>query len=124
LIGGYAVGFHGHVRATADMDVWVERSPENAARVVRALREFGFASANPSPEFFVQKRKVARMGVPPMRIEVLTSISGVEFAECYSRKCSAVIDGVDVQVIGLEDLRANKKASGRTKDLADFEELA
>lgn len=121
LIGGYAVGFHGYVRATADMDVWVDRTPQNAERVVHVLREFGFTSAD--PDFFLQERKVARMGNPPMRIELLTGISGVEFVDCYSRRCSAVIDGIKVEVIGLADLLVNKKSSGRTKDLADTEEL-
>lgn len=123
LIGGYAVSFYGYVRATADMDVWVERSSENAVRVVQSLKEFGFTSEGSSPEFFTQKRKVARMGIPPMRIEVLTSISGVDFAECYPRRCSVVIDGVNVDVISVNDLLVNKRASNRTKDLADVEEL-
>jgi len=123
LIGGYAVGYHGYPRTTADMDVWAAISSENAARVVDACRAFGMQDPTLTPALFQQPEKIIRMGVPPMRIEILTDIDGVEFAECYAVREEAVIDGVPVNVISLTHLRRNKKASGRHKDLDDLEHL-
>jgi len=123
LIGGYAVGYHGYPRATADMDVWVSRTRANAERVAAALREFGFALPEVTPELFLEPDRIVRMGVPPLRLEITTGISGVEFADCYGRRVAAVIDGLPVSVIALADLRTNKQASGRHKDLADLEQL-
>jgi len=121
VIGGYAVNFYGFARATADLDIWIAMAPENAQRVAKAVRDFGFQQA--SEGTFLEPRKVIRMGVPPVRIEIITSISGVEFSECYSRRIDAELDGIPVQLIGLEDLKANKRASGRLKDLLDLEQL-
>ena len=123
LIGGYAVGYHGYSRATADMDVWIDVDRDNAGRVVSALREFGFMSTELEPDLFLQVGKVIRMGVPPLRIEILTTISGVSFPDCYPLRITARIDGIEVPVISLEHLKINKKASGRFKDLADLEHL-
>jgi hypothetical protein len=123
LIGGYAVGIHGHVRATNDLDIWVNISPENAAGIDRALREFGFASQSLTPNLFLARNEVVRMGVPPVRIEILTSISGVEFASCYAERQMIYVDEIDVPVISLARLRENKAAAGRLKDLADLEGL-
>ena len=123
LIGGYAVGIHGFVRATNDLDVWINANPENAARIERALREFGFASASLTPELF-RSPNVVRMGVPPLRIEILTSLSGVDFESCYAEKEMVPIEeGMAIPVISLARLRQNKLASGRLKDLADLESL-
>ena len=122
LIGGYAVGYYGHVRTTGDLDIWIALSPENAERVSRALCQFGFTSGT-SAEVFLQPRKVFRMGVPPIRIELLTTISGVEFKDAFGRRVSGEIDGVKVNLISFEDLKINKRASGRLKDLADVEQL-
>ena len=123
LIGGYAVGIYGHIRATNDLDIWVDVSPENAARIDRALRQFGFAAPALSPELFLAPNNVVRMGVPPIRIEILTSISGVEFQACYAEKEMMQIDELVVPLISLARLRENKAASGRLKDLADLENL-
>jgi hypothetical protein len=122
LIGGYAVNIHGYVRTTNDLDIWVKVSPENAARIDRALREFGFATASLTPELFLSPN-VVRMGVPPNRIEILTSISGVEFESCYAEKEMIQIEEMAVPVISLARLRQNKAASGRLRDLADLESL-
>jgi len=121
LIGGYAVNYHGYPRATGDIDVWIDREPVNAGRVADALREFGFLQA--TPELFTVPGNVVRMGMPPLRIEVLTSISGVDFSACFRNRIVAGMDGVPVSLIGVDDLKANKRASGRLKDLADLEEL-
>ena len=123
LIGGYAVGYHGYPRATHDMDIWIAIHPNNAKRVVAALREFGFDMPELSPNLFLQDQSIVRMGVPPLRIEITTAISGVQFKECYRRRVKDVIDGVPVNLINLQHLKINKKASSRHKDLDDLEHL-
>ncbi len=123
LIGGYAVGYHGYPRATNDMDIWIAIHPDNAERMVTVLRVFGFDTPDLSPALFLQDHSIVRMGIPPMRIEVLTTISGVQFAVCYAERVTAMIDGVDVHLISLPDLKVNKQASGRYKDLDDLEHL-
>lgn len=123
LVGGYAVGYYGYVRATADMDLWVDRERGNAERLVEVLREFGFGGSDPRPEMFLEESRVIRMGVPPIRIELLTSVSGVEFAECYAERTVEAWDDVSVNIISLSKLKENKRASGRLKDLNDLEYL-
>jgi hypothetical protein len=123
LIGGYAVGYHGYPRATNDMDIWISVHPENAERVVGALREFGFDLPELTPELFLVENRIIRMGFPPMRLEITTSISGVEFEQCYANRIVDTIDGVEISLIALSDLKENKKAAGRLKDLVDLENL-
>lgn len=123
LIGGYAVGYHGYPRATQDMDIWIAIHPKNAKRVVAALREFGFDMPELSPDLFLQDQRIVRMGVPPLRIEIATAISGVHFKECYRKRVTDVIDGIKVNFISLRHLKINKKASGRHRDLDDLEHL-
>ena len=123
LIGGYAVGFHGYPRSTKDMDIWVEPSPDNARRIVAALREFGFGMPELDEDLFLQDKSIVRMGVPPQQIEITTRISGVEFAECFSERVTAMIEDVQVNLINLKHLKKNKKASGRYRDLDDLEHL-
>jgi hypothetical protein len=123
LIGGYAVGYHGYPRATVDMDIWVAIHPQNAARIVAALKEFGFDLPDLDSSLFLEEGKVIRMGVPPMRLEILTSISGVAFEECYADRVVDVVDETEVNLISLHHLKQNKLASGRYKDLNDLENL-
>jgi hypothetical protein len=123
LVGGYAVAYYGYARATGDMDVWVAPEPRNAAKILEVLRRFGFGEAVASPDLFLKEDQVVRMGVPPMRIELLTTISGVRFAASYARRVVDTVDGVPVNLISLNHLKKNKKASGRTKDLNDLENL-
>ncbi|HTX89787.1 MAG TPA: hypothetical protein VMC09_01105 [Anaerolineales bacterium] len=123
LIGGYAVGYHGYPRATADMDIWVAIQPDNAQKIVSALQEFGFDSSELSAELFLKNDQIIRMGVPPVRLEIITSISGVEFDECYKERVIDNLDGIEVNLISLKHLKVNKKASGRYKDLNDLENL-
>jgi predicted nucleotidyltransferase len=123
LVGGFAVGFHGYPRATSDIDIWVGRSPENSKRVAAAIREFGFDTPNLTPELFQQERKIVRMGNPPVRIEVMNSIDGVEFEQCRRNLVEVEFDGIPVPVINLADLKANKKVSGRPKDMDDLQHL-
>jgi hypothetical protein len=123
LIGGYAVGIYGYIRATNDLDIWIGIRQANAASVHRALREFGFDAAALTVDLFLARNNVVRMGVPPIRIEILTSVSGVEFESCYAEKEMFRIEEVMVPVISLVRLRENKAASGRLKDLSDLENL-
>jgi len=123
LIGGYAVGYHGYPRPTGDMDIWIALSPLNASRVAQALVEFGFRAEDVPAALFTEPGKIVRMGIPPMRLEIVTTISGVEFSACYARRVTALIDEVTVSIIGLDDLKTNKKACGRHKDLNDLEQL-
>ena len=123
LIGGYAVGYYGYPRATADMDIWIALDIANAEKVFHALQRFGMQTPELTPELFLDSGKIIRLGVPPMRLEILTDISGVDFASCFSRRCRANIGDIDVNLISLEDLKINKQASGRHKDLEDLEHL-
>ena len=123
LVGGLAVAIHGYPRATADMDVWVARNESNADRIVTALREFGFDVPALNRSLFVEPDTIVRMGNAPMRIELMTTIEGVEFDECINRAIIYRIDDAPVQVIGLADLKANKQATGRSKDLDDLSNL-
>ena len=123
LVGGYAVGHYGYPRATGDMDVWIAIHRDNAQKIVDVLREFGFDHPDLTPELFLQENKIIRMGNPPMRLEISTGISGVEFEECYTSRIVDTLDGVQVNIIDLTHLKANKKAAGRLKDLADLENL-
>ena len=123
IVGAHAVGYHGRPRGTHDFDIWVERSEENAKRVHRALTLFGAPMANVSVTDFTSDDLVLQIGVEPVRIDVLTDISGVQFADAWPRRAEDTLEGVAVSFIGLDDLLVNKRASGRQKDLADVEEL-
>lgn len=123
MIGGYAVGYHGYPRATDDLDIWIAVHPDNAARMATVLRDFGFDLPNVSADIFLQDKHVVRMGIAPMRIDITTTISGVSFDECYAERIVDIIDGVEVDLINLHYLKANKQASGRYKDLNDLEHL-
>jgi len=123
LVGGYAVGYYGYPRATGDMDIWVNSAAENAAKIVTVLKQFGFSEGPLSTELFLKPDQVIRMGLPPLRIELLTSVSGVTFPECYGQRTVDVLDDVEVHFIGLAHLKINKKAAGRLKDLSDLQEL-
>lgn len=123
VIGGHAVAFHGYPRATNDLDIWIAIAPKNAQRVTTALLSFGFSAEEIQPSLFLSEKQVLRIGVIPNRIEILTGIDGIQFADCFPRRISANLEGVQVWFIDLNDLKANKKASGRNKDLADLDEL-
>ena len=123
LIGGWAVGYHGYPRSTDDLDVWVAIAPANAERVVTVLREFGFDVPELSTELFLQNDQIVRMGVEPVRIEVMTTISGVQFEECYRERLETTLDNEPASLISLRHLRINKRAAGRLKDLSDLEHL-
>ena len=123
LIGGYAVGYQGYPRATQAMDIWIAVNPENADRMVEVLHQFGFDAPELSRDLFLKEDSIIRMGVPPVRIEVATTISGVEFSQCYPARVVDELDGVLVNTISLAHLKANKRAAGRHRVLDDLEHL-
>lgn len=123
LIGGYAVSYYGYPRATADLDVWIEISVANAAKMVEVLIAFGFDVPDLTPELFMQPGRIVRLGVAPLRLEILTDISGVTFAKCFAERGRADLDGIKVNILSLEHLKRNKRASARPKDLDDLEHL-
>lgn len=123
IVGGYAVAFHGHPRYTKDIDVWLEATPDNATQAIHALEAFGFESIGLTGADFLEPDQVIQLGFPPNRIDLLTSLNGVEFASCYPARVQVDIDGELVDFIDLENLKKNKQAVGRTQDLADLENL-
>ena len=123
LVGGYAVGHYGYPRYTGDINIWIARHQATAEKVTTVLKSFGFDSETLAPDLFLRERSIIRMGVPPVRIEITNYIDGVDFTDCYARRLSATIDDVPVSVISLDDLKVNKRAAGRSKDLDDLENL-
>jgi predicted nucleotidyltransferase len=123
VVGGYAVAYHGYPRYTGDLDVFVEASPENAAKLVEVYGEFGFDRTALKPAMFIVPDNVVRIGHEPVRLEVLTSITGVEFADAYVRRIEVEVNGLAVPFISLVDLIKNKLATGRGKDRVDAETL-
>ena len=123
VVGGYAVALHGHPRYTKDLDVWIELTPTNAANLIRALDRFGFASLGLKEADFLEPDQIIQLGYPPNRIDILTTLPGVELAECYASRLTVTIDDTPVNFINLDDLKKNKKASGRLQDLADLQNL-
>jgi hypothetical protein len=124
VVGGYAVAFHGHPRYTKDLDVWVEPTESNAANMMSALAQFGFASIDLTAEDFLKPTQVIQLGYPPNRIDILMQLEGVDFESCYGSRVELEIEGTRVPFIDLVNLRKNKKAVGRYQDLADLENLS
>ena len=123
VIGGYAVAFHGHPRYTKDLDIWIQVSLENASRLVKAIRDFGFESLGLKASDFMSTDQVIQLGFPPNRIDLIAQADGVDFKACYPSRMEIEIEGVRVNFIDLENLKKNKRASGRHQDLADLENL-
>ncbi len=123
LVGAYALAAHGYPRATVDIDVWVMPSPENADAVLRALQRFGSPLQNLTREDLQTDGIVFQIGIAPRRIDIITTASGLQFEEAFGRSIIVDIDGIEVHIPCLPDLIHNKRASGRTKDIADAEAL-
>ncbi len=123
VVGGYAVAFHGHPRYTKDLDVWIELSPENADKVIKALEEFGFGSLGLKAEDFLEEDQVVQLGHPPNRIDILTALKKIKFEDCYKERIEIELQGVKLNFIDIENLKQNKRATGRPQDLADAENL-
>lgn len=123
VVGGYAVAFHGHPRYTGDIDIWINPTKTNAEKLIRAIEEFGF-EVEPLKQVDFEKETVAfHLGSPPIRIDIMNRISGIKFLDCYSRRIEMAMEGIKIYYISLPDLIANKRASGRHKDLGDIEQL-
>ena len=123
IVGAYALGVHGRPRATGDLDVWVDAVPDNAARVMSALRQFGAPLEQVTEQDFSRPGVVFQMGLPPLRIDVLTELSGVTFAEAWPDRTRAPFGPITVDVIGRDSFIRNKRATGRARDLADIDAL-
>lgn len=123
VVGGHAVAFHGYVRYTGDIDFLVRPTVENAARVVGVLESFGFTDVDQLAASLAEPEKVVQLGRPPNRIDLLTSVSGVDFDLAWQRAVPGELDGIPVRFPDLQVLLDNKRAAGRAKDLADVEEL-
>lgn len=120
VVGAYAMAAHGVPRATGDLDFWINRSEENADRVLRALRAFGAPTSDLSPTEFTDPDLIFQIGVEPNRIDIITSIDGVDFADAWKARMITHIEGLDVPVLGRAHLIDNKRAVGRPKDIADL----
>ena len=123
LVGGYAVALHGYPRYTGDINFWIAQTERNAERLVAVFKEFGFDTPNLSTTLFLESNRMTRIGREPVKIEILNSISGVQFNEAYASKELVKVDDILIPLISLRDLRKNKLASGRNKDLADLDNL-
>jgi hypothetical protein len=123
IVGAHALAAHGAPRATGDLDIWIQATRENAVRVLAALRQFGAPLFDLSEADLCARDTVFQIGLPPSRIDILTGISGVEFDDAWERRMEISIDDLRIGMIGRSDFIANKKASGRPKDLLDLELL-
>ena len=123
IVGAYALGVHGRPRATGDLDVWIDPTPENAANVIRGLEQFGAPLGQVTTDDFSRPGIVFQMGLPPVRIDVLTTLTGLTFADAWPARVQASFGPISVNVIGREDFIRNKRATGRTRDLGDLEAL-
>ena len=123
LLGAYALAVHGYLRATVDLDIWVMPSPENAEAVLRALRHFGALLNDLTDQDLQRPGTIFQIGVAPRRIDIITAASGLEFDEAFSNSIRVDIEGIPLHVPSISDLIRNKRAVGRTKDLADVEAL-
>lgn len=123
VVGGYAVAAHGHPRYTKDLDIWIRVDPVNAASVMFALDDFGFGNLGLVADDFLADDVVVQLGREPKRIDLLTFVSGVEFDDAYEHRSMIEVGDLAVPVIGRTELRRNKLATGRLRDLADVEDL-
>jgi len=123
IVGSYALAFHGSPRYTGDMDIYVKPEPGNAGKIMAVLGKFGFSSVEISAMDFSGEDKIVQLGVPPVRIDLMTSLTGVSWEEAFSGSVSGFYDDIQVRFIGREELIKNKKAVGRKKDLADIESI-
>jgi hypothetical protein len=124
VVGAYALGFHGHPRYTGDIDILLGISGENPSRILKALESFGFGSLGLTEADFRAPDQVVQLGVPPVRADLLTSISGVSWDEALAGSVAGDYGGIPVRYLGRAELIRNKKATGRMKDLSDLESLA
>lgn len=123
VVGAHALAFHGRPRHTGDLDIWIKPSAENAEKMVAVLNDFGFGSLGLEKEDFLKENYVTQLGYPPLRIDILNAISGVDFDEAYAGKIIGQHEDLDISFINLSDFIANKLTTGRAKDLGDIDAL-
>ena len=123
VVGAFAVAWHGHPRFTNDIDFFLRPSSANGESVLTAIRAFGFGALDLTIEDFSRPDRVVQLGVPPNRIDLITSIAGVSFDRAWEGRAQGSIEGIPVQFVGLEDLILNKESTGRPKDLGDADAL-
>ncbi len=123
IVGGYALAFYGHPRTTGDIDIWVKPDNANAEKILKALDDFGFGGLGLNVDDFNTPDKIVQLGYPPVRIDLLTSLSGITWEEAINHIVYSEYANVPVKIIGLEAFKKNKKVTGRLKDLADLESL-
>lgn len=123
IVGGYALAAHGLPRATGDLDTWVWVGGENAGRIVTALAEFGFGEVGISEDDFKRSDSIVQLGLPPYRIDILTSVDGLDFEQSWRNRVVVEVDNLKVPFISKDDLITNKKTVGRPQDIADVERL-
>lgn len=123
IVGAHALAYHGRPRHTGDLDIWIKPSNENASRMIAVLNDFGFGSLGLTEQDFLKENYVTQLGYPPLRIDILNSISGVEFDEAYINKVDGQVDDLKVNFINITEFIKNKEASGRKKDLGDIASL-
>jgi hypothetical protein len=124
IVGGYALAFHGVPRYTGDLDILVNASEDNAHRILQSLNEFGFGSVGLSIQDFREPKKVIQLGYPPVRVDIVTSISGVSWGEAFQNRVAGKYGDITVYYIGRKQFVINKRTVGRKKDLADLEALS
>jgi hypothetical protein len=123
IVGGYALALHGAPRFTGDIDIYIRPHPENAHRILNALKDFGFGSLGLTVEDFQSPHKIVQLGVPPVRVDLITSLSAVSWEEAHAGRVPGNYGDVPVYYIGRKEYITNKRAVGRKKDLADLEAL-
>lgn len=123
LVGGYAVAVHGYPRYTGDIDFWVNNTDRNADRIIKVLEKFGISGLGITKEDLTKKDSIIQIGVPPNRIDLITSVEALTFEKAYQRREIKQIDSIDTNIISLDDLKTNKKALGRDKDKDDISHL-
>lgn len=121
VVGAYALAFHGRPRGTGDLDVWVDATPENAPRVMRALRAFGAPVQDITEADFSKPGITYQIGVPPGRVDLLTDLTGLRFADAWPGRIRGPFGEIEVDFIGRKEFVANKRATGRPRDLVDIE---
>ena len=123
VVGAHALAFHGRPRHTGDLDIWIKPSIENAGKMVNVLKDFGFESLQLTKEDFLKENYVTQLGYPPLRIDILNAISGVNFEEAYAGRIIGQEEELTISFINIQDFIANKMATGRAKDLGDIDLL-
>jgi hypothetical protein len=123
IIGGYALAAHGHPRYTKDLDVWVWPDPENVDRILAALDDVGFGSLGLESADFLEPGVIIQLGREPQRVDLLTSATGLEFGRAFENRILVELGGIEIPFVSIDDLRTNKAATGRLRDLADVEDL-